>query len=62
MGVTDIAKELGALWKTIGEKEKSKFEVRGVGRVPRAGSPVSQPRPGLAGATAALKLWSECRA
>ena len=27
-GVTDIAKELGAAWKLLGEKEKSKYEVR----------------------------------
>ncbi|GBF95760.1 hypothetical protein Rsub_08196 [Raphidocelis subcapitata] len=25
-GVTDIAKELGAAWKLLGEKEKSKYE------------------------------------
>jgi uncharacterized protein (DUF736 family) len=25
-GVADIAKELGAAWKALGEKEKSKYE------------------------------------
>jgi hypothetical protein len=29
-GLGEIGKELGAMWKALGDKEKSKYEVRGL--------------------------------